>query len=67
MFDGKSILVTGGTGDGETIRIVTPREIGMTEGLFRSVVPYEPDAGDVEPIRELRQKYEAGGGQRCVI
>jgi uncharacterized Ntn-hydrolase superfamily protein len=50
---------------GETLRIATPREIGMIEGLYRSVVAYEPGEDAVEPIKQLRTSYEAAGGRRC--
>ncbi len=59
-----AILVVAGSG--ESIRLVTPREIGLAEGLYRSVISYAPDKDDVEPILQLRQQYEAQGGQRCL-
>lgn len=48
-----------------TLRIVAPKEIGLLRGIYHSIIPYEPDENAREPVKHLREKYEAMGGRHC--
>ena len=54
-------------GDTDTLRIVTPKEIGLAEGMYRGLILYEPDENSIEPLKHLRQRFEREGGQRCQL
>lgn len=47
------------------LRLVAPKEIGMLRALYYQISPYSPDEDSIEPVKHLRQKYDAAGGKRC--
>ncbi len=56
-----------GKGPANTLRIVTPTEIGFARGIYHAFIPYEPDENTKEPAKHLREKYEAAGGRHCQL
>ena len=51
----------------EFLRLITPREISLLRAAYHAVVPYEPGENAAEPVRQLRDSYEAAGGRRCLM
>ena len=47
------------------LRLVAPREIGFLRAIYYQLDPYSPDEDSIEPVKHLRQKYDAAGGERC--
>ncbi len=48
-----------------SLRIVAPREISLIEGVYYLIMPANPAEDYADPIKLVRERYEAQGGTRC--
>ncbi len=51
--------------DAPRIALMAPRHFSFVEGVWLSIVGYEPKPGDSEPIAALRAQYEAAHYAEC--
>jgi uncharacterized Ntn-hydrolase superfamily protein len=51
----------------DSLRLVTPQEISLLRAAYYLIVPYHPDENATGPVKQLREKFEAAGGERCHV
>jgi uncharacterized Ntn-hydrolase superfamily protein len=54
-------------GAAESLKIVIPKEISLLRAASYLAMPYEPPEGYVDPVRLLREKFEASGRETCQL
>ena len=51
----------------DSLRLVTPQEMSLLRAAYYLIVPYNPDENATEPVKQLREKFEAAGGESCQV
>lgn len=51
----------------DSLRLVTPQEISLLRAAYYLVVPYRADKNATEPVKQLREKFDAAGGESCRV
>lgn len=51
----------------ESLRLVTPQEISLLSAVYYQLASNNPSKDTPEPVQELREKFEAVGGDECQI
>jgi hypothetical protein len=49
----------------DSLRLVAPEEISLLRAASYLIIPYRPDENATEPVKQLREKFEAVRGASC--
>ena len=52
-------------GRADSLRLVAPQEISLLRVVYYLIVPYHQDEKATDPVKQLREKFEAAGGKSC--